>query len=64
MATAVGADRIDLSWTAPSDNGGDDITGYMIEYADYTGEAWHRSWDYLGSETTDSDRHYLQRRWR
>ena len=35
MATAMGPERIDLSWTAPSENGGDDITGYMIQYADY-----------------------------
>ena len=30
-ATAVGRDRIDLSWTAPTDNGGSAITGYRIE---------------------------------
>ncbi len=30
-ATANGQTQIDLSWTAPSDNGGEDITGYRIE---------------------------------
>ena len=28
MAMAMGPERIDLSWTAPTENGGDDITGY------------------------------------
>ena len=30
-ATAAGATRIDLAWTAPADNGGRAITGYRIE---------------------------------
>ena len=30
-ATADGQTEIDLAWTAPSDNGGSDITGYRIE---------------------------------
>jgi titin len=31
-ATAVSPTRIDLSWTAPSNNGGYPITGYKIQY--------------------------------
>ena len=31
MATADGQTQIDLSWAAPSDDGGADITGYKIE---------------------------------
>ena len=33
-ATADGQTEIDLSWTAPSDDGGADITGYKIEVLD------------------------------
>ena len=33
MATAVGPTQIDLSWTAPSDDGGSPITGYRIRYS-------------------------------
>ena len=33
-ATADGQTEIDLSWTAPSDNGGADITGYRIEISE------------------------------
>ena len=39
-ATAVGPTRINLSWTAPSDNGGDEITAYRVEYATLTDQAW------------------------
>ena len=38
-ATADGQTEIDLSWSAPSDNGGADITGYKIEVST-NGSAW------------------------
>ena len=38
-ATANGQTQIDLSWTAPSDNGGEDITGYKIEVST-NGSSW------------------------
>ena len=38
-ATADGQTEIDLSWTAPSDNGGADITGYRIE-SSTDGSSW------------------------
>ena len=38
-ATADGPTEIDLSWTAPSDDGGTDITGYRIEVST-NGSSW------------------------
>ena len=38
-ATADGQTEIDLSWTAPSDDGGADITGYLIEVST-NGSSW------------------------
>ena len=38
-ATANGQTEIDLSWTAPSDDGGADITGYRIEVST-DGSSW------------------------
>ena len=39
-ATADGQTEIDLSWTAPSDDGGADITGYRIEVST-NGSSWN-----------------------
>ena len=39
-ATASGTTTIDLSWTAPSDNGGSPITGYKIEVSSNGGTSW------------------------
>ena len=39
-ATPDGSTAIDLSWTAPSDNGGADITGYKIEVSTNAGTSW------------------------
>ena len=38
-ARANGSDRIDLTWTAPT-NVGDGITGYQIEISDDAGSSW------------------------
>ena len=40
IATADGSTRIDLSWTAPADNGGRSITGYRIEVSTDEGNTW------------------------
>src|SRR5207302_497249 len=39
-ATAVSSSQINLSWTAPSDNGGSAITGYKIERSTDGGTTW------------------------
>ena len=39
-ATASGTDTINLSWTAPVDNGGRIITGYKIEVSIDSGTTW------------------------
>ena len=50
-ATAAGRTRINLWWTAPSDNGGAAITGYQIEVSD-TG-----SWSELATTTVTTYTH-------
>ena len=39
-ATGVSQTRIDLSWNAPTDDGGASITGYRIEVSDDGGSNW------------------------
>src|SRR5206468_1020053 len=39
-ATSVSSSQINLSWTAPSDNGGSAITGYKIERSTDGGTTW------------------------
>ena len=39
-ATADGQTRIDLEWEPPEDDGGDDVTGYMIQYSENAGDDW------------------------
>ena len=56
VAMAMGPAQIDLSWTAPTDTSGDDITGYQIEYSNFNKAAgtWG-GWDDL-VETTGNDK--------
>ncbi len=51
-ATASGRTQIDLSWTAPSDNGGAPITGYRIQVSPNAGTTWANRADVTGSSTT------------
>ena len=52
-ATANGQTTIDLSWTAPSDDGGADITGYRIEVSTNG-----TSWTDLVADTNSTNTNY------
>ena len=55
-ATAVSSSQINLSWTAPSNNGGSTITGYKIERSTDGGSTWSTVLANTGnSATTYSD---------
>ena len=51
-ATASGTTTIDLSWTAPSDNGGSAITGYRIEVSPNGTSSWTNRVTNTGTTTT------------
>ncbi|HEX5457173.1 MAG TPA: fibronectin type III domain-containing protein [Candidatus Nitrosotalea sp.] len=51
-ATATSQSQIDLSWTAPSDNGGSQITGYQIERSQDNGNTWSDLVSSTGSDST------------
>ena len=51
-ASAVSPERIDLSWTAPADNGGTSITGYRIRVAESADHAWSVLTENTGSAAT------------
>ena len=53
-ATGVSQTRIDLSWNAPTDDGGASITGYRIEVSDDGGSTWSD----LVANTGNSSRTY------
>ena len=66
-ATGSSETQIDLSWTAPTDNGGRVITGYKIEVSDDDGTSWSDLVANTGTTTTSyshtglsasSTRHY------
>ncbi len=51
-ATASGTTRIDLQWTAPADDGGENITGYKIEWSADGNAPWNDLVADTGSTTT------------
>ena len=52
VATAASTSQINLSWTAPSNNGGSAITGYKIERSMDTGSTWSTLVSNTGSTST------------
>ena len=55
MAEADGSTRIELSWEAPADDGGSEITGYRIEVS----PDGSSSWDDLIADTGDDGTSYI-----
>src|SRR5205807_1200662 len=51
-ATVASSSQIDLSWTAPTDNGGSAITGYKIERSTNGGTTWTTIVSNSGSTAT------------
>src|SRR5206468_7128011 len=51
-ATTVSASQVNLSWTAPADNGGSAITGYKIERSTDGGTTWSTIVPNTGSAST------------
>ena len=51
--TLSGSTQINLSWTAPSDNGGATITGYRIETSTNAGTTWSEQEDDTESTATN-----------
>src|SRR5690242_10270690 len=51
-ATAISSSQVNLSWSAPSDNGGSAITGYMIERSQDNGNTWTTIIPNTGSTST------------
>ncbi len=51
-ATAPSSSQINLSWTAPANNGGSAVTGYMIERSTDNGTTWSTIASNTGSTTT------------
>jgi hypothetical protein len=61
VATAASSSQINLSWTAPADNGGSPITGYKIERSTDAGSTWSTSTPNTGNTaTTYSDTGLVQ----
>ncbi len=61
IATADGSTRIDLSWTAPADNGGRSITGYRIEVSTDEGTTGlNVIWNDVVADTGDSNTTYTE----
>ena len=52
MATAVSSSQINLTWSAPSNNGGSTISGYMIERSTDNGTTWSTIVPNTGSTST------------
>ncbi len=52
VANAISSSQINLSWSAPSNNGGSAITGYKIEQSTNSGSTWSAIVSNTGSTVT------------
>ena len=52
VASAISSSQINLSWSAPSNNGGSAITGYKIEQSTNSGSTWSAIVSNTGSTVT------------
>jgi titin len=51
-SAAAGAESVTLTWSAPADDGGSEITDYVIEWSDNAGNTWQTVADGINAATS------------